>query len=203
MRHVMVTRENCLVPARSVVQLEVLLNVTADSDEIKKTWVITPSAHLMGKKGLSTGHAVISGCDTRVMMINLTSQPEWLPRGSMIGIVEESTEIQEVSEEQSRVIGHVARGGADSDHIPTEPGSSQNDTEAALDFTSQISKDLSEEERRSVLRVLDFYKGCFRGPGGPIGRCNMTEIYLDTGDAKPIYHRPNRAAWKEKEEIEK
>ena len=31
----------------------------------------------------------------------------------------------------------------------------------------------------------------------------MTEIYLDTGDAKPIYHRPNRAAWKEKEEIEK
>ena len=75
-RHVVVTKEDCLVPARSIMQIEVAINLACNAGEEEKCWVIMPSAHLMGKKGLSTGHAVISGRDSQAMMINLTSRPE-------------------------------------------------------------------------------------------------------------------------------
>ena len=104
----------------------------------------------MGKKGLSTGHAVISGRDSQAMMINLTSRPELLRKGTMIGFVEEVTEIKEVKEEEATVIGHMAKGayGAETG----QPTADEKTTvDAKLDFGGQISAELSPEEHARVL----------------------------------------------------
>ena len=83
---------------------------------------------------------------------------------TMIGFVEEVTEIKEVNEEEASVIGNIAKEGDGS-----ETGHRSADVKATgdseLDFENQISKDLTSDERARVMQVLNFYRDCFRGPG--------------------------------------
>ena len=124
-------------------------------------------------------------------IINLSYRPEYLSEGAEIISENERTVVGALGEERTTPL-HLHRG-----ENPTPA------TETPLDFERQISKELSAEDRESVLKILRKYGDCFRGPGGKIGRCNMTKVHIDTGDARPIYQTPGRSPWKEKEEINK
>ncbi|XP_062600936.1 uncharacterized protein LOC134262558 [Saccostrea cucullata] len=55
-----------------------------------------------------------------------------------------------------------------------------------------VSGDLGETERKSITQVLDKYRKVFAFSDNELGKTDLVEHSIDTGDSKPIHLRPYR-----------
>ena len=149
-RHKVTVKEECVIPARAMVQVEVNLNIRAGSEEELRTWVVVPATNLMEKSGLSTGHAVVGGWTEYVTIINLSYRPEYLSEGAVIGFLEEVDEI--ISENERTVVGALGEERTTPLHLHRGENPTTS-IEPPLDFEKKISKELSAEDRESVLKI--------------------------------------------------
>lgn len=175
----LVTAVGRRVPARSIVCVEV--EPTPLAPEVD-TILIEPSTKLLETRGLSTGRAVVNvtGPLHGVLVANLTGQPTWVEAGTVLG---ETVEPE--------AVGSPPNGAMEEDGEPEE-----------LDFGSQISDELEEDQRYAVKKVLEKFRACFAGPGEKLGACTVTTHRIDTGDARPIHQHPFAKAWKEREMVQ-
>ena len=66
------------------------------------------------------------------------------------------------------------------------------------DFDSRIDKSVQGTDRENLHALLRRYKHCFAGSEYDLGKTNLVEHVIDTGDALPISQPPRRSAFKER-----
>src|ERR1043165_3421461 len=66
----------------------------------------------------------------------------------------------------------------------------------------QINEQITGEQRKRLLRLLEDYKDIFVKDKNELGKCEIVKHRIDTGDAKPIKQEKYRASGKERKLIE-
>ena len=83
-----------------------------------------------------------------------------------------------------------------SGNIENAPGGSNQG--GKLDFDSRIDGSVQGEDREKLLVLLRRYEHCFATSEFDLGKTDMIEHTIDTGDARPISQPPRRNAFKER-----
>src|ERR1043165_460512 len=66
----------------------------------------------------------------------------------------------------------------------------------------QINEQITGEQRKRLLRLLEDYKDIFVKDKNELGKCGIVKHRIDTGDAKPIKQKAHRASGENKKLIE-
>ena len=83
-----------------------------------------------------------------------------------------------------------------SGNIENAPGGSNQG--GKLDFDSRIDESVQGEDREKLLALLRRYEHCFATSEFDLGKTDMIEHTIDTGNARPISQPPRRHAFKER-----
>ncbi|GBO12341.1 Retrovirus-related Pol polyprotein from transposon 297 [Araneus ventricosus] len=111
-----------------------------------------------------------------VKVLNLNNKPKFLDKGDIIATCEPVVDI-------------VAR--------PQEFSAAQH-----LPSTLENLQILNEEQRTDVRKLLNEFQALFSTCDADVGRCNMTQHRINTGDHPPIKQYPRRLPLARKEEAE-
>ncbi|GBM10036.1 hypothetical protein AVEN_24018-1 [Araneus ventricosus] len=111
-----------------------------------------------------------------VRVLNLNNKPKFLGKGDVIATCEPVVDI-------------VAR--------PQEFSGVQH-----LQSTLENLQILNEEQRTAVRKLLNEFQDLFSTCDADVGRCNMTQHRINTGDHPPIKQYPRRLPLARKEEAE-
>lgn len=81
--------------------------------------------------------------------------------------------------------------------IPSSAQSSEGDSktvlpEYLLDLYQRSSVSLNDDQAQQLKNLLINYQDVFAKPGGPLGRTDLVEHAIDTGDARPVKLPPRR-----------
>ena len=66
----------------------------------------------------------------------------------------------------------------------------------------QINEQITGEQRKRLLRLLEDYKDIFVKDKNELGKCGIVKHRIDTGDTKPIRQRAYRTSGENKKLIE-
>ncbi|GBL63530.1 Transposon Ty3-I Gag-Pol polyprotein [Araneus ventricosus] len=111
-----------------------------------------------------------------VRVLNLNNKPKILDKGDVIATCEP-------------VVDNVAR--------PQEFSGAQH-----LPSTLENFQILNEEQRTAVRKLLNAFQNLFSTCDADVGRCNMTQHRINTGDHPPIKQYPRRLPLARKEEAD-
>jgi hypothetical protein len=73
--------------------------------------------------------------------------------------------------------------------------------ETPLPFASRINKDLGSEDRERTIALLSKYLRCFAASLHELGRSNLIQHKIDTGNRPPLHQPPYASAWRDRELI--
>ena len=124
-------------------------------------------------------------------LLNPTEQPVLLHKGTTIGqFVENSSDVAILSLDLDQ-------------SVSVEPYRSVESREQFLSrFASFPSQALSRSENKCLADLLETYSDIFATSGLDLGRTNIVQHSIDTGDARPIKQSPYRVSQAQRDEIE-
>ncbi|KZS20882.1 Uncharacterized protein APZ42_012315 [Daphnia magna] len=64
------------------------------------------------------------------------------------------------------------------------------------DLKRQVNHGIPKDKREKVFQLLEENLECFAADASEVGRCNITEHNIETGDFPPIHQSPYASAWK-------
>ncbi|EKD02338.1 polyprotein [Trichosporon asahii var. asahii CBS 8904] len=189
------------------------INVPAMMDPVRTNldMIIDPVDIGNGSKLVRGPRAVVQGGKDsfQYQLFNATNRPIRLPRGTLLGIArpvkpEQITPMDRVDEiinkleaeekaiEQQLPLCAVAEylGGG----MPEELCEEDNKEYMKLLEDITINPDLTTEQRQQVEHLLKIKMKAFASARNPMGKTDLVEFDIDTGDAKPVHMPPYRAS---------
>jgi hypothetical protein len=64
------------------------------------------------------------------------------------------------------------------------------------DLKKQVNHGIPRDKREKVFKILEENLECFAANATEVGRCNISEHNIETGDSPPIHQAPYASAWK-------
>ena len=161
---------------------------------IPETRVLTPLKKWSLPTGCFTSQASLPPDVRNVKMhfSNVTDRQVVIHEGEILGIVSYGSRV-----------GPLGQSGACNLVAPDSLEGNTELPEHLQCMLKGISTELSEQEKRSLCRLILEYKGIFMGPDVKLETTNMATHKIDTGDHPPIKIPPRRAGPKQREIIEK
>ena len=144
-----------------------------------ETFCFEPSGKLLQNKGVSVGHALLSAKVNFVPLANFTATSVWIPKGTTLGIV-------------SKNDGEVMSCGltTSEEDPPTMKITTWEEVEQRRklidDLKKQVNYGIPRDKRVKVFKILEENLECFAANATEVGRCNITEHNIETGDSPPI-----------------
>ena len=172
-----------------------VVNVATHSPPVSAAQLLfTPSMNLLKTKAVSAGHAIVNTDVTVVPIANLSSVAVWLHVGAVLGTIEPYADDVVVCN-----FSLPTSGLADT----TTPKYSPSDTALFSEkLKSRIGRDITTEQRDTVLQLLLNYINCFAVDDSDHGKCNVAEHDIDTGSATAVHQVPYTNAWKARQVIQ-
>ena len=121
-------------------------------------------------------------------MANLGDEPVVLPQGTTVGVIKPVSSIPTTQLEGSNGNRRCAKLSQVPEHLQ----------EMARSACANLNDDQSE---LVCIMILD-YEDVFAGPQGELGRTNLLEHRIDTGDNAPIRMRPRRQPYAKQHLVE-
>jgi len=184
MRGAIILDQNIVVPARSRLRFSAPVT-TAFSDRAEV--VFEPGKDAWNHYGVYVAGTVNHVQNRRIFLqvLNGSNEDKTLHTGSMIGLI--------------KVHQSDNRPAAGLNHIQAKkPKVDLEYLERAVDLSDT---DLTEGEKKALIRVLADYPQLYATSKNSAGSTTLVKHRIDTGEVKPIKARPFRMAPKEKELI--
>ena len=117
-------------------------------------------------------------------------------RGTLIGHAEPADECPVV--EKQNIVGLVAEKEWT---VETSQGETINVPEHMQELVDNCSKNLTTDEKNSLIKLLQEFEHVFVGKDNQLGRTNLVKHTINTGDHPPIKQRPCRTPMHLQEEV--
>ena len=160
--------------------------------------LIEPIPTLLLNLGVAAGRALVDDDIIKILWIkNFSQRPQVLVKGTVVALatavsggdiaVAENMDLVRIAAVLETPVPPVAAR-----ELAPKP---------ALDFENQINKELGVADRNKVLNTLSQFTDCFATSNLDLGKTDVIEFSIETGDAQPIYQVPFSSAWKERRTI--
>jgi len=133
---------------------------------------VLESDRIKGKPHVYSARCVIRArtVNVKIALLNTKRESQMIPRGTELGKVHDVEEIKELDRVED---------GPLSDLTPTE-------TEALRKIMERLSPDLTKGQRQKAWSLLVKYRGIISMGDYDIGRTDLVEYHIDTGNNRPI-----------------
>ncbi|GBM34952.1 Retrovirus-related Pol polyprotein from transposon 412 [Araneus ventricosus] len=167
-------KEKTIIPARSECLIQGVKEVSG-----KFRYVVTDFPSQVSRKGVLVAATLVDlkREDTPGRVLNLDNKPKTVDKGAVIATCESVVDI-------------VAR--------PQEFSESLR-----LPSILENLEGLNKEQRATVRELLQEFQNLFPASDSDVGRCNMTQHRINTGNHPPIKQYPRRLSLAKKEEAER
>ncbi|CAG2210223.1 unnamed protein product [Mytilus edulis] len=115
-----------------------------------------------------------------IRLMNISDEPCTIPRGMGVGLVHTVQICQQLNR---------------SSDTPRDP--------LLQSLLEEACVDLDDEQKQKVEKLLDKYSDIFLDKGGKLGRTDILQHVIDTGDSPPIKLRPYRLPIHKRDEIDR
>ncbi|CAG2188088.1 unnamed protein product [Mytilus edulis] len=115
-----------------------------------------------------------------IRLMNISDEPCTVPRGMGVGLVHTVQICQQLNR---------------SSDTPRDP--------LLQSLLEEACVDLDDEQKQKVEKLLDKYSDIFLDKGGKLGRTDILQHVIDTGDSPPIKLRPYRLPIHKRDEIDR
>ena len=193
-----------VIPAMTGTQLPVMAPCVYDTPPPNTTldFYLEPHPGLSSNVGLAALTAVVGqGSVVTVPLLNPSPYDVWLKKGEELGLVRQlSGEIFTPQEFMNQFKPNVD---------PTQPLSEDNGVtfQERVEFLDKNlnldSGDLTPPQKQDLKDILYEYADIVSTGDMDIGRTHLAEHIIDTGNARPIFQKPYRVEFKNREVIEK
>ncbi|KAI9565302.1 hypothetical protein GHT06_009090 [Daphnia sinensis] len=131
---------------------------------------------------LSTGHAIVQNDLENIPVANLSPKSVWLEKGVTLGTLEELQEMAN-TEESYEASGEAA-----------EKKVVEKEEKLLNNLKSRIGKNLDDNKKSEVLKILKNSISCFAFSEDDLGHCTLVEHDINTGVNPPIHQLPYKSA---------
>ncbi|XP_043226384.1 uncharacterized protein LOC122383723 [Amphibalanus amphitrite] len=197
---------NVVIPARSecVVAGKLERVDGVQSDEMGAAGIFEPST-VAEREGLLTPRALVvaddDGC-VSIILTNVGSEEVRVLRGSDLGTFYDATNEKDCEYK----LCLAADGGVgdidddDVDDVSCRTERRQNTT--VTEVLDVDGSDFSAEGKEKLRTILSEYADIFSQYAGDIGKTDLLEHHIDTGEEAPVKQRPRRVPVKLREQVE-
>jgi len=150
---------------------------------------VLESDRIKGKLHVYSARCVIPAwtVNLKVALLNTKRESQMIPRGTELGEVHDVEEVRELDRVED---------GPVSDLKPPE-------TEALKKIMKRLSPDLTKDQRQKTWSLLVKYRGIISTGDHDIGRTDLVEYHIDTGNNRPIRQPFRRHPFQHLEWIDK
>ena len=197
---------NVVIPARSesVVAGKLERVDGVQSDEMGAAGIFEPST-VAEREGLLTPRALVvaddDGC-VSIILTNVGSEEVRVLRGSDLGTFYDATNEKDCEYK----LCLAADGGVeDSDDDDVDDVSCRTERRQNTTVTEVLDvdgSDFSAEGKEKLRTILSEYADIFSQYAGDIGKTDLLEHHIDTGEEAPVKQRPRRVPVKLREQVE-
>lgn len=179
------TEEGTHIPGRTMA----LIRTKVPEEMSDREGHVVPEHNI---ENIAVGNALVKlkESTTPIMIMNLSKSTTYIPANTPVATFEEVAELQTESYPEKE----ITRITYDDDHELAT---------LCEDYKVQMGKNLSEEEKQALRKLLTEYQYLFSFDKMKLGLCNVMEHEIDTGDAKPIARKPYRLSQPQQEEVNK
>ena len=193
-----------VIPAMTGTQLPVVTSCLDDipPDGTVVDFYLEPHPGLSSNVGLAALTAVVGrGSVVMVPLLNPSPYDVWLRKGEELGLVRQLTDVTLTPQE------FMNQFKSDMDltqPLPIDNGVTFQERVEFLDKNLKLeSGDLTPTQKQDLKDNLYEYADIISTGDMDIGRTHLAEHVIDTGNARPIFQKPYRVEFKNREIIEK
>jgi len=163
------------------------------------------------KPGIHIGRTLIppEHDKAQVCLLNTTMEPQLITKGTCLGnlqparlldIVDQQETMLKVPEEPEKSEGPE---GPELTEEPEKPEKPEGPESAITKLMGQLPDDITDEQRQTVQQLLMSYEDIFSKDEYDVGRTDLIEYHIDTGNNRPIRQPLRRQPLKHLDEIDK
>ena len=164
------------------------------------TGLVEPLVSVTEKTGLAVAKSLVKVGDSviPIRVANFGLDPIKISKNSMVAMLEPVTQVKHFESDKS-LFQNTENGTLnmiEEQNIPELP-------EFLKPLVENTSGDLKETELFGLTRLLYQYQDIFKSPDGQLGRTNLVQHRVDTGNAVPIKQHPRRLPVSQQELVDK
>ena len=194
--HLVVAEKKIRVAANT--RMLVVAKVAAREGITTKGLLMEPAQNLASRTGVAAARVTVTPHENYIP-VELTNAEECtktIPAGTVLGELEDAIGWTAWNATHRPLTASVQKIVAKLDATPTVPAHVQQ-------LYDQSKEGMTETEDIFFRQLLSSYQDIFAKSRLDLGRTNLVEHHIDTGDAAPVRHRPRRLPQVQLEEMEK